>query len=66
MTKELIYIAVSVTNGCRYCIASHGAGARAKGMTEAQYAELVAVIGLANETNRVVIAHDVPIDARFR
>jgi len=66
LTKELIYIAVSVTNGCRYCIASHGAGARAKGMTPAQYAELVAVIGLANETNRLAVAHDVPIDDRFR
>ena len=66
LTKELIYIAVSVTNGCRYCIASHGAGARAKGMTEAQYAELLGVIGLANETNRLAVAHDVTVDERFR
>jgi AhpD family alkylhydroperoxidase len=66
LTKELIYIAVSVTNGCRYCIASHGAGATAKGMTQAQYAELLAVIGLANETNRFAVALDMPIDERFR
>src|ERR1700689_1662086 len=58
LTKELIYIAVSVTNGCRYCIASHGAAARAKGMTAAQYAELVGIIGLANETNRHAVAWD--------
>jgi AhpD family alkylhydroperoxidase len=66
LTKELVYIAVSVTNGCRYCIASHGAGATAKGMTPAQYAELLAVIGLANETNRFAVALDMPIDERFR
>jgi AhpD family alkylhydroperoxidase len=66
LTKELIYIAVSVTNGCRYCIASHGAGATAKGMTPAQYAELLAVIGVANETNRFAVALDIPIDERFR
>jgi AhpD family alkylhydroperoxidase len=66
LTKELIYIAVSVTNGCRYCIASHGAGATAKGMTQAQYAELLSVIGLANETNRFAVALDMPIDERFR
>jgi len=66
LTKELIYIAVSVTNGCRYCIASHGAGAKAKGMTTAQRAELLAVIGLANETNRFAVALDMPIDEQFR
>lgn len=66
LTKELVYIAVSVTNGCRYCIASHGASARAKGLTSAQFAELIAVIGLANETNRLVLAHDVEVDERFR
>ena len=65
LTKELIYIAVSVTNGCKYCIASHGAAARSKGMTPEQHAELVAIIGLANETNRHVIALDVPIDTQF-
>jgi len=65
LTKEMIYIAVSVTNNCRYCIASHSASARAKGMTDAQYAELLAVIGLANETNRLVHGYDVPVDAPF-
>ncbi len=66
LTKELIYVAVSVTNGCRYCIASHGAAARARGMTPAQYAELLAVVGLANETNCYATALDVPVDERFR
>ena len=65
LTKELIYLAVSVTNGCRYCIASHGASARNKGMTEQQLSELMAVIGLANETNRLATGYDVPVDARF-
>ncbi len=66
LTKELIYIAVSITNGCRYCIASHGAAARAKGMTGAQYAEMLAITGLANETNRLAVGLDVPVDDRFR
>jgi AhpD family alkylhydroperoxidase len=66
LTKELIYIAVSVTNACRYCIASHGAAARNKGMTAEQYAELVAIIGLANETNRHAVALDLQIDEKFR
>jgi len=57
---------VSVTNGCRYCIASHGAAARKKGMTPEQHAELVAIIGLANETNRHAVALDLQIDDKFR
>jgi len=65
LTKELVYLAVSVTNGCRYCIASHGAAARSKGMTEKQLSELMAVIGLANESNRLATGYDVPVDARF-
>ena len=65
LTKELIYVAVSVTNNCRYCIASHSTSARNKGMTEEQFAELMAVVGLANETNRLVNGYDVPVDARF-
>ena len=65
LTKELLYVAVSASNGCRYCIASHGAAARKKGMTEAQYSELLAIVGLANETNRLVTALDVAVDARF-
>ena len=66
LTKELIYLAVSVTNGCHYCIASHGAAARKKGMTPEQHAELVAIIGLANETNRHAFALDLQIDDQFR
>jgi AhpD family alkylhydroperoxidase len=66
LTKELIYIAVSVTNACDYCIASHGAAARNKGMTPEQFSELVAVIGLANETNRHAAALDLTIDEQFR
>jgi AhpD family alkylhydroperoxidase len=65
LTKELIYIAVSVTNNCEYCIRSHTASARAKGMTEAQLAELQAVIGLANETNRLANGYQVTVDDRF-
>ena len=66
LTKELVYIAVSITNNCPYCIASHTASARAKGMTDEQFAELLAVIGLANDTNRVAIGYGVPIDDRFQ
>lgn len=65
LTKELIYIAVSVTNNCNYCIASHSASARAKGMTDEQFAELLAVIGIANETNRLAIGYGAPVDERF-
>jgi AhpD family alkylhydroperoxidase len=63
--KEMIYIAVSVAHGCPYCIHSHTAGARGKGMTDAEYAELIAVIGMASETNRLVTALGVPIDEAF-
>ncbi|HOE41183.1 MAG TPA: carboxymuconolactone decarboxylase family protein [Rhodoferax sp.] len=65
LTKELIYVAVSVTNNCDYCIASHTAGAKAKGMTDEQLGELLAVVGLANETNRLAVGYGVPIDERF-
>ncbi|MEI7446365.1 MAG: carboxymuconolactone decarboxylase family protein [Burkholderiales bacterium] len=65
LTKELIYIAVSVTNGCDYCIHSHTAAARAKGMTEAQLGEAMAVIALANQTNRLANGYQVPVDERF-
>ena len=66
VTKELLYVAISVTNGCNYCIASHSASARAKGMTSAQFAEMLAIVGLANETNRLVTGLGVPVDERFR
>lgn len=66
LTKELIYVAVSVTNNCQYCIASHTSAARAKGMTDEQHAELMAIIGLANDTNRLVNGYGAQIDERFK
>ena len=66
VTKEMLYLAVSVTNGCGYCIASHGAAARKAGMTEAMWGEVVAVIGMANETNKLAFALQVPIDPAFQ
>lgn len=65
LVKEMIYVAVSATNGCEYCTYSHTAGARAKGMSEAMFAELMAVVGLANETNRLANGYRVEVDARF-
>ena len=65
LTKEMVYLAVSVSNGCGYCIASHGAAARKAGMSEAMFGELMAVVGMANETNRLVDGYRVPIDAAF-
>src|SRR3984957_11192356 len=65
LTKELLYIAVSVTNNCQYCIASHTASAFAKGMAPQMFKELQAVIGMANETNKLVTGYQVPLDARF-
>ena len=66
LTKELIYVAVSVTNGCAYCIASHTAAARQAGMSAAMFAELMAVVGMANTTNRLAHGYQVAIDDRFR
>ena len=66
LTKEMIYVAVSVTNQCGYCIASHTASARNKGMSEAMFAELMAVVGMANETNRLAAGYQVEIDEQFR
>src|SRR5262245_58967313 len=65
VTKEMVYLAVSVSNGCGYCIASHTAGARKAGMTEAMFGELMAVVGMANETNRLANGYRVPIDPAF-
>ena len=62
-TKEMIYLAISVSNGCGYCIASHGAAARKAGMDEAMFGELMAVVGMANETNRLANGYRVPVDA---
>ena len=65
LTKELIYVAVSATNGCEYCIRSHTAGARRQGMTDAMLAELMAVVGMANETNALANGYAVEVDAKF-
>jgi AhpD family alkylhydroperoxidase len=65
LTKEMIYLAVSVTNGCGYCIASHGAAARKAGMSDQMFGELMAVVGMANETNRLANGYRVPIDKAF-
>ena len=65
-TKEMIYVAVSVSNQCNYCIASHTAAARRKGMTDAMFHELMAVVGMANETNRLAAGYQVEIDEQFR
>jgi uncharacterized peroxidase-related enzyme len=64
--KELIYLAVSITNGCQYCMASHGAAAKKLGMTKAAFGELAAIVGMANETNRLADAYRVPVDEPFR
>jgi AhpD family alkylhydroperoxidase len=65
LVKEMVYLAVSVTNSCGYCIASHSAAAAKAGMSEAMFGELMAVVGMANETNRLVNGYRVPIDAAF-
>jgi AhpD family alkylhydroperoxidase len=65
LVKEMIYLAVSVSNGCGYCIASHTAAARKAGMTDAMFSEVMAVTGMANETNRLANGYRVPIDPAF-
>ena len=65
LTKEMIYIAVSTANGCSYCVHSHTAAARAKGMTDVQHGELVSIIGLAGQTNHMVTAMQIPVDPQF-
>jgi AhpD family alkylhydroperoxidase len=66
LTKEMLYLAVSTTNQCGYCIASHTAAAQKAGMTDAMLAELMAVVGMANETNRLASGYQVEIDERFK
>ena len=66
VTKEMVYLAVSTTNQCGYCIASHTAAARKAGMTPAMFGELMAVVGMANETNRLASGYQVEVDERFR
>ncbi|MFO0293079.1 MAG: carboxymuconolactone decarboxylase family protein [Rhodospirillales bacterium] len=65
LVKEMIYLAISASNGCGYCIASHTAAARKAGMSDAMFGELMAVVGMANETNRLAQGWQVEIDARF-
>lgn len=65
LTKELVYIAVSIANGCSYCIHSHTAAARAKGLTAAQHGEFLAVVGMANQTNALVNGLQIPVDPAF-
>ena len=65
LVKEMVYVAVSATNGCEYCTCSHTAAARKKGMTDAMFLELMAVTGLANETNRLANGLRVPVDPQF-
>jgi len=66
LTKELTYVAVSIANSCEYCVGTHSASARAKGMTDAQFGELLAVVGLASEMNRIVTGAQVELDERYR
>ena len=66
LVKEMLYVAVSATNGCEYCTYSHTAAARAKGMSEAMLMELLAVVGLANQTNRLANGLRVPVDPQFK
>ena len=66
VTKEMIYVAVSVTNQCNYCIASHTVSAQQKGMTDAMFKELMAVVGMANDTNKIVTGYQVEIDPHFK
>ena len=66
LTKEMIYVAVSVSNQCGYCIASHTAAARKKGMTDPMFHDLMAVVGMANETNRLAAGYQVEIDEQFK
>jgi AhpD family alkylhydroperoxidase len=66
LTKEMVYLAISATNGCNYCIASHTVGARKAGMTDAMLGELMAVVGMANETNGLANGYQVEIDDVFK
>jgi AhpD family alkylhydroperoxidase len=66
LTKEMIYVAVSVTNGCKYCIASHTAAARKQGMTPEMFHELMAVVGMANESNRLANGYQIEVDEAFK
>jgi AhpD family alkylhydroperoxidase len=66
LIKEMLYVAVSITNGCGYCIASHSAAARKAGMTAEMHGELLAIVGMANETNKLAFGLQVPVDPQFQ
>ena len=66
VTKELIYLAVSVTNGCHYCVAAHTVSARKKGMTDAMFREMMAITGLANSNNRLANGYQIEVDEQFQ
>jgi AhpD family alkylhydroperoxidase len=65
LVKEMLYLAVSITNGCAYCSHSHGVAAKGKGMTAEMFAELMAIVGMANQTNKLADGYRVPVDERF-
>ena len=66
LVKEMLYLAVSITNGCAYCSHSHGAAAKGRGMTKEMFAELMAIVGMANQTNKLADGYRVPVDERFQ
>jgi AhpD family alkylhydroperoxidase len=66
LTKEMIYLAISISNGCAYCSASHGTAAKGKGMTKEMFAELMAIVGMANQTNKLADGYRVPVDEVFQ
>jgi len=66
LTKEMIYLAISISNGCAYCSHSHGAAAKGKGMTKEMFAELLAIVGMANQTNKLADGYRVPVDEAFK
>jgi AhpD family alkylhydroperoxidase len=66
LTKEMIYLAISISNGCAYCSASHGVAAKGRGMTKEMFAELMAIVGMANQTNKLADGYRVPVDERFQ
>jgi AhpD family alkylhydroperoxidase len=66
LTKEMIYLAISISNGCAYCSHSHGVAAKGRGMTKEMFAELLAIVGMANQTNKLADGYRVPVDERFQ
>jgi AhpD family alkylhydroperoxidase len=66
LTKEMIYLAISISNGCAYCSHSHGAAAKSKGMTKEMFAELMGIVGMANQTNKLADGYRIPVDEAFK